>query len=184
MIRLQTVVSRETPPVETAVLTVGSIQAGSKSNIIPNRAALQLNTRTYSEQTRTSILGAVRRIVVAECQASGCPRDPDFELFDRFPLTTNDAGTTALVTAAFAEFFGDKAGPMGQQTAGEDFSDVPNALGVPYTYWGVGGIDAQTYRNAADAGRTAQDIPVNHSPSSPRADRSTTDRSTGRGRLT
>jgi hippurate hydrolase len=53
---------------------------------------------------------------------------------------------------------------MGQQTASEDFSDIPAALGVPYTYWGVGCIDAGTYRKAEAAGRVAQDIPVNHSP--------------------
>ncbi|MDQ3904633.1 MAG: amidohydrolase [Actinomycetota bacterium] len=163
VVRLQTVVSRETPPEQTAVLTVGSIQAGTKSNIIPDHAVLQLNVRTYSEQTRHSVLDAVRRIVAAECQASGCPKDPDFELFDRFPITDNDAATTERVAGAFADFFGDRAQPMGQQTASEDFSDIPTALGVPYTYWGIGGIDPHTYRQAAAAGRVAQDIPVNHS---------------------
>jgi hypothetical protein len=48
--------------------------------------------------------------------------------------------------------------------ASEDFSDIPAALGVPYTYWGVGCIDVGTYRKAEAAGRVAQDIPVNHSP--------------------
>ncbi len=163
-VRLQTIVSRETAPGETAVLTVGSLQAGSKSNIIPDRAVLQLNIRTYSEQTRTTMLAALRRIVTAECQASGSPQAPEFELFDRFPLTDNDATTTSRVADAFTDFFGETAQPMGQQTASEDFSDIPTALGTPYTYWGVGCIDPDTYRTAADAGRIAQDIPVNHSP--------------------
>ena len=48
VIRLQTIVAREVAPGESAVLTVGSIQAGSKSNVIPDRAELQLNIRTYS----------------------------------------------------------------------------------------------------------------------------------------
>jgi hippurate hydrolase len=163
VVRLQTVVSRETPPGQTTVLTVGSLQAGTKSNIIPDHAVLQLNIRTYSEATRRLVLGAVRRIVTAECQASDCPKQPDFELFDRFPLTDNDAATTQRVASAFADFFGDRAQPMGQQTASEDFSDIPTALGVPYTYWGIGGSDPHAYRKAADAGRVAQDIPVNHS---------------------
>ena len=164
VVRLQTVVSREVPPTETAVLTVGSIRAGTKSNIIPDSAVLELNVRTYSQQTRTTVLDAIRRIVTAECRASECPKDPEFELFDRFPLTDNDAQTTARVASAFAGFFGDRAVTMAQQTASEDFSDVPAALGTPYTYWGVGCIDAETYQRAADAGRVAQDIPVNHSP--------------------
>jgi hypothetical protein len=42
------------------------------------------------------------------------------------------------------------------------FSDIPTALGVPYTYWAIGGIDPDAYRRAAAAGRVAQDIPVNH----------------------
>src|SRR3954447_21014922 len=75
VVRLQTVVSREVPPSETAVLTVGSIQAGTKSNVIPDRATLQLNMRAFSDSTRTAILDAIRRIVTAECQASGCPEE-------------------------------------------------------------------------------------------------------------
>ncbi len=163
VVRLQTVVAREVPPTETAVLTVGSIQAGTKSNVIPDRAVLQLNLRSYSDSTRSLMLEAIQRIVTAECQASGSPRDPDFELFDRFPLTDNDVETSARVAAAFGDFFGDRAGEIGQQSASEDFSDIPNALGVPYTYWCVGGVDPDLYRGAEEAGRVAQDIPVNHS---------------------
>jgi hippurate hydrolase len=163
VVRLQTVVAREVPPTETAVLTVGSIQAGTKSNVIPDRAVLQLNLRSYSDSTRSLMLEAIQRIVTAECQASGSPRDPDFELFDRFPLTDNDVETSARVAAAFADFFGGRAGEIGQQSASEDFSDIPNALGVPYTYWCVGGVDPDLYRGAEEAGRVAQDIPVNHS---------------------
>jgi hippurate hydrolase len=164
VLRLQTVISREVAPVEPAVLTVGSIQAGSKSNVIPDRAVLQLNIRTYGDQTRTTILNAIRRIVTAECAASGSPRDPEFELFDRFPLTDNDVEATSRVHEAFAAFFGDKCWEMPQGAASEDFSEIPKALGVPYTYWGVGGIDPVAFRRAAEAGRVEQDIPVNHSP--------------------
>ncbi|NKY44247.1 amidohydrolase [Nocardia cerradoensis] len=165
VLRLQMVVSREVAPTETAVLTVGSITAGTKSNVISDHAVLQLNVRTYSESTRTTILDAIRRIVTAECQASNSPKDPEFELFDRFPVTDNDAETTRRVAAAFTTHFGDRAVELPRQSASEDFSDIPNALGVPYTYWGVGGIDPETFQAAAKAGRIAQDIPVNHSPS-------------------
>ncbi|WP_062999192.1 amidohydrolase [Nocardia mikamii] len=165
VLRLQMVVSREVAPTETAVLTVGSITAGTKSNVISDHAVLQLNVRTYNESTRTTILDAIRRIVTAECQASNSPKDPEFELFDRFPVTDNDAATTRRVAAAFTTHFGDRAVELPRQSASEDFSDIPNALGVPYTYWGVGGIDPETFQAAAKAGRIAQDIPVNHSPS-------------------
>ncbi|WP_300679642.1 M20 family metallopeptidase [Nocardioides sp.] len=164
VLRLQTIVAREVPPTQTAVLTVGSIHAGTKSNVIPDSAQLQLNVRTYSEATRTQVLAAIRRIVVAECEASGSPKPPEFELFDRFPLTDNDTEVTARVAEAFSAHFGDHAVELDQQTASEDFGDLPTALGVPSTYWGIGGTDPDQYRRAADAGRISQDLPVNHSP--------------------
>jgi amidohydrolase len=164
VVRLQTVVSRRTPPSETAVLTVGSIQAGSKSNIIPDRAVIELNLRTYTEQTRTVMLEAIERIVTAECHASDSPQDPEFELFDRFPVTTNHDAPTSRVADAFGRFFGERAEVVGPQTASEDFSDIPNALGVPYSYWVIGGADPDSYQRAVEAGRVAQDVPANHSP--------------------
>ena len=163
VVRLQTVVSREVQPGEPAVLTVGSIQAGTKSNVIPDHASIALNVRTYHDSTRQAVLEAIRRIVDAECEASGSPKPPEFELFDRFPLTDNDADVTAKVAGAFSGYFGDAAQELPLQTASEDFSDLPRDLDTPYTYWGIGGIDPDQYEKARSAGRIAQDIPVNHS---------------------
>jgi hippurate hydrolase len=84
-------------------------------------------------------------------------------MFDQFPLTHNDATVTGRVAEAFANYFGNRSRALPMQTASEDFSDIPKALGAPYTYWGIGGIDPDTYRKAEEAGRVAQDIPVNHS---------------------
>nr|WP_276978340.1 amidohydrolase [Ferrimicrobium acidiphilum] len=163
VVRLQTVVSRETRPGEPVVVTVGSIKAGTKSNVIPDHAVIELNVRTYSEQTRISTLAAIRRIVKAECEASDSPKSAEFEMFDRSPITENDPAVTKRVAEAFADYFGDRSRPLPMQTASEDFSDIPRAFGVPYTYWGIGGIDPETYTQAENAGRVAQDIPVNHS---------------------
>jgi amidohydrolase len=163
VVRLQTVISREVQPGEPAVLTVGSIAAGSKSNVIPDHAAIALNVRSYHEATRTTMLEAIRRIVTAECDASNSPKPPEFHLFDRFPLTENDPDVTRRVATAFNAHFGADAAELPLQTASEDFSDIPNALGIPYTYWGIGGMDPATYERAVAAGRVAQDIPVNHS---------------------
>ena len=163
VVRLQTVISRETQPGDPAVLTVGSMQAGAKSNVIPDAATILLNVRTYSEETRSAILGAIERIVTAECAASGSPQPPEFELFDQFPVTDNDPTVTDRVAAAFTDHFGDHAQELPRQTASEDFSDIPTALRVPYTYWGIGGIAPDVYQQAQAAGRVSQDIPVNHS---------------------
>jgi amidohydrolase len=164
VVRLQTVIAREVAPTDPAVLTVGSIQGGTKSNVIGDHAVLQLNIRCYNDQTRAAILDAIQRIVIAECQASRSPREPEIELFDRFPPTENDPTATARVRTAFDAFFGERSQDLPLQTASEDFSDIPYALSAAYTYWGIGGVDPATYDRAAEAGRVSQDIPVNHSP--------------------
>lgn len=165
VLRLQTVVARETKPGEFAVVTVGALNAGTKSNIIPDRATLLLNIRTYDVQVRASVLAAVERIVRGECATAGSPREPEFEYYDQFPLTSNDKAVTDQVTEAFTARFGaDAVHTAERQTASEDFSRIPDAFGVPYTFWLLGGADPDSYRAAAARGTVAQDIPANHSP--------------------
>jgi len=163
VVRLQTIVSREVAPGEIAVVTVGSVQAGTRSNLIPDHALLELNLRSYSERTHERMLASVQRIVRAESQASGSPRDPDFDTIGSFPLTVNDPATTDRVASAFTAHFGDHAGEIDRQTVSEDFSNIPNAAGVPYTYWALGYTEEKAYRAAEKAGRL-QDLTSNHSP--------------------
>ncbi len=163
IVRLQTVVSREATPGEIAIVTVGSVQAGVVSNVIPDHAVLLLNVRSYSRPSRERMLAAIQRIIRAECQASGSPKDPDFETLASFPLLDNDAAATARVAAAFAAHFGDDALVLDRQTVSEDFGIIPDAAGVPYCYWGIGRTDREVYLAAEKAGRL-QDLPANHSP--------------------
>ncbi|MEV8150219.1 amidohydrolase [Arthrobacter sp. NPDC080073] len=106
VLRLQSIVSRETKPGDFAVVTVGALNAGATSNIIPDRATLLLNIRTYDAQVRASVLAAIERIVKGECYAAGSPQDPDFEYYDQFPLTGDFAAVTEKVRAAFSAHFG------------------------------------------------------------------------------
>jgi hippurate hydrolase len=164
VLRLQTIVSRETKPGEFAVLTVGSSVAGSKSNVIPDRAVLLLNLRTYDMAVRQRMIDSIERMVKAECEASGSPRPPEFKYFDQYPLTDNNPEVTERITSAFRSHFGrGTVFDLGRQTASEDFSAIPKAFGTPYSYWGVGCTDPEKYQRALDAGRVEQDIPVNHS---------------------
>ena len=164
VLRLQTIVSRETKPGEFAVLTVGSVVAGSKSNIIADRAVLLVNLRTYDMAVRQRMIDSIERMVRAECEASGSPRSPEFEYYDQYPLTENDPEVTEKIASAFRSHFGSQTVfDLGRVTASEDFSHIPDALETPYTYWGVGCIDAVKYERAFRAGRVDQEIPVNHS---------------------
>lgn len=141
VLRLQTIVARETKPGEFAVVTVGSSIAGTKSNIIPDRAVLLVNIRTYDRTVRERIIASIERIVRAECEASGSPAPPTFEYYDQLPLTHNDPDVTGKVSEAFRSHFGDaRVFELGRVTASEDFSRIPDAFGIPYTYWGVGGF--------------------------------------------
>ena len=163
VVRLQSIVAREVTPGDFAVVTVGRVAAGTKSNIIPDGAVIELNIRAYDEGTRTLLLDAIKRVVKGECVASGSPSDPEFELFDEYPLTSNDPDVTTKVAAAFKAHFGDRAFTAPRLSASEDFSAIPDALGVPYTYWALGCIDPEKWREAEAAGRIDSDIPANHS---------------------
>jgi hippurate hydrolase len=164
VVRLQAVVAREVAPDDFAVLTVGRLVAGTKSNIIPDHAAIELNIRAYSDRTRAHLIHAVERVVKGECLASGSPKDPEIQVYDEYPLTSNDPEVTARVAAAFTNFFGDRAFTVPRQSASEDFSRISDAFGAPYTYWALGGIDAETWQRAEAAGTLSTDIPANHSP--------------------
>lgn len=143
VLRLQTIVAREVAPTDVAVVTVGSLQAGTKSNIIPATAELRINTRAYDTDVEKRVHAAIERIVRAECAASESPREPEFEYYDRYPVTDNDGDVTAAVRESFDAWFGERSGDMAAVSASEDFSVIPDALGVPYTYWGLGGFADQ-----------------------------------------
>ena len=164
VLRLQGIVSREVTPGEFAVLTVGRIAGGAKSNVIADHAVLELNLRTFSDATRTAMVNAIHRIVDGECAASGSPKPAEYELYDHYPVTVNDPAATAKVADAFAAYFGDAAFTIDRQSASEDFGELPDALGTPHTYWGVGSVDPGRYARAQAAGTVATDIPANHSP--------------------
>ena len=86
------------------------------------------------------IHAAIERIVRAECDASGSPRPPEFEYYDRFPLTVNDEDVTDRVQDAFDHRFGDRSIVVGAMSGSEDFTILPDALGVPSCYWVIGGF--------------------------------------------
>ncbi len=161
--RLQTIVSREVSPLDSAVLTIGSLQAGTKENIIPDDATIKLNVRTYDEDVERYMLGAIRRICDAECMASNAPHAPEYTTLSTYPLTHNDAKATMRIAQVFQRRFGDKAFETAAASASEDFSVFGRSWKVPYVFWVVGGIDAEVYEKAA-AAKALASLPVNHSP--------------------
>lgn len=66
LLRVQSIVSREVAPLDVAVISCGSIHAGSVVNIIPDHADLQVNVPTYRAEVREQVLGSLRRILSEE----------------------------------------------------------------------------------------------------------------------
>jgi amidohydrolase len=164
VLRLQTIVSREVSPNEAAVVTIGSLQVGTKENVIPDEAVMKLNVRTYDAGVRKRVLAAIERIVQAESAASGAPRPPEITALDSYPLGVNDAGASQRVVEAFRQHFPvDRVKEAGPTSASEDFGSFGAEWQVPSVFWFVGGTDPDTYAKARAAG-SINELPSNHSP--------------------
>ncbi|MBM2614561.1 amidohydrolase [Actinoplanes sp. LDG1-06] len=168
VLRLQTIVSREVSTTETAVVTVGAIQAGAKHNVIPDSATLLLNVRTYDPKVRDRVLNAITRIVRGEAAAGGAPRDPEIVIEESAPTLTNDVAAAERTRRALEPV----AGPFGvvnpgQLPSSEDVQVLATAAGSPITFWLVGGADPTPFRGATTVEQfieVAGRIPSNHSP--------------------
>ena len=164
VLRLQTIVSREIAAAESAVVTIGALQAGTKENVIPDEAIIKLNVRTFDDGVRKRVLAAIERIVNAEAEASGAPRKPEITPLDRYPLAVNDAGASKRVADAFRDYFSpERVHETGPASASEDFGSFGSEWGVPSVFWFVGGTDPDIYAKAKAANRI-NEIPTNHNP--------------------
>ncbi|KAJ5637667.1 amidohydrolase [Penicillium lividum] len=162
VVRLQGIVSREIDPSDLGVLTVGSLTAGQTENIIADRAEIGIDFRTVKVETREKIVEAVKRIVEAECLASGSPRPPVFVPTRRFPATENDVDVAGRLGEAFGGYFEDFDGDTPRTNVSEDFSILGTSLGVPCGFWFLGGIDQGLWDRVHLEG-SGEEIAGNHS---------------------
>lgn len=154
---LQTLVAREVDPLESGVVTVGSLHAGTKHNIIPHEAKLQITVRSYTPEVRRILLDGIARIARGEALAAGMPEDrmPVMTIKDEFtPATFNTQPLTGRIAAAFETRFGkDRVREIRAQMGGEDFSrfhladkNIQSLLfwvgGVPQAKWDAAKGDA------------------------------------------
>jgi len=164
VLRLQTIVSRELAATDAAVVTIGSLQAGTKENVIPDEAVIKLNVRTFDEAVRARVLAAIERIVTAEAAASGAPRPPEITPIDRYSLVRNDPDATQRVVEAFKAYFpADRIRETGPTSASEDFGSFGVQWHSPSVFWFVGGTDPDVYEKARASGRVSE-LPTNHNP--------------------
>jgi hippurate hydrolase len=160
VLSLQTIVSREVSPFDSAVVTVGAMHAGTKSNIIPSEATLLLTVRTFTDPVRQQVLKAIDRIVKAEAASAGATREPLIENYERTDALVNDPALTERVASALRHALGaDRLTDGPPEMASEDFAQFQKA-GVPTLMLRVGATPQATLDAAMKTGAT---LPSLHS---------------------
>jgi amidohydrolase len=157
IVDLQTIVSREMNPLEPTVITVGSIHAGTKHNIIPDDAHLQLTVRTMGPEQRARALAAITRMTKGIVAAAGVPEDhaPIIEISKQnVTATINDPALTRRVAASLEKALGKEAVlPATPIMASEDFSLFAMQDPKPPTtmIW-LGAVDPAKWKDAQEKG--------------------------------
>jgi amidohydrolase len=168
VLRLQGIVAREVAATDTAVVTVGALNAGTKNNIIPDSAELLLSIRTYDPVVRDGVLRAIERIVRAEAKASGATKEPRIESMESAPAVINDAAAVDRTRNALASVVGAaRIIDPGPVTGSEDVGVLATAAGAPIVYWLLGGANPVEFAGASspqDIVRVVAGLPSNHSP--------------------
>jgi amidohydrolase len=125
VVALQTLVSRENDPQQPAVVTVGSFHSGTKHNVIPEDAKLQISVRSFTPGVRKLMLDGIARIARGEAIAAGVPEDkmPVVIVSDTYtPSSFNTDQLSSRVLALFQQHFGaERVLATPPVMAGEDF---------------------------------------------------------------
>nr|WP_298057315.1 amidohydrolase [uncultured Halomonas sp.] len=172
--RLQSIVSREVPPEESVVVTVGKLHAGTQANIIPHSAELEINIRSFDDTLHRQVVASIKRIISAECEAGRAPKPPEFYVLNETIALHNDPMAVEHVRRAHAEHFGDaNLYAMPRLNGSEDFpffgnSDAGGFGGedIPYAYWFIGATPAARWAETpgASVAQKMRHLEMPHSP--------------------
>jgi amidohydrolase len=161
VLTLQTIVAREISPLDSAVITVGSIHAGTRANIIPDEAKLELSVRSLTDAVRTHLLDAITRIAKAEAAAAGAPKEPLIEHVSGTPALINDPALTRRIGDALTRELGaDRVRDLPPEMVSEDFSAL-HRNGVPALMLRIGAVEPSKFEAATKSGAP---LPSLHSP--------------------
>lgn len=154
---LQTLVSRDIPPIEAGVVTVGSIHGGTKHNIIPDEVHMQLTVRSYTDAVRDKLLNGIKRIARYQAQAMGLPADklPEVTIADEHtPALYNDPGLTSRMVPVLKKELGDsRVTETRPVMGGEDFSEYGRVEPrIPSLFLWLGAVAPEKYRQSKTDG--------------------------------
>ena len=163
---LQTIVSRELAPRDAGVITVGAFHAGTKHNIISDRAELQLTVRSLNPEVRAQLLSAIERIAIGTARTAGLEGDllPVVTVSEfAYPPTFNDKSLVRRLKGALVAKMGDDAfvEPNNKGMGAEDFGFFTTDPYVPSMYFAVGGTSVRDLKAAENGGKP---VASHHSP--------------------
>jgi amidohydrolase len=166
--QLQTIASRQEDPRDSVVVTVGDIRAGTRRNIIPNEAKMEITLRAFSEKARETALAGIRRAAKGVAISAGVPDEltPVVTVLDNesTPVTYNDPAITARVKSSLV-------GNLGMQQVSDDLplmaSEDFGLLGleghkIPTVLFWLGAMDPAKYAAAKAQGRQLPGLHSSH----------------------
>jgi hippurate hydrolase len=166
ILALQTIISRETDPLDSAVVTVGSIHGGTKHNIIPDEVKLQITVRSFTDEVREKTLAAIQRIVRGQALAAGISEDRlpllTIETKEFTPATYNNPELVRRLRPGFEQLLG-KQNVVSRKPSmgGEDFSEYGRTADkIPICMFWLGSVDPG---RVAESERTGKPLPSLHS---------------------
>lgn len=135
---LQTVVARNVPPLETAIVTVGSIQAGQAANVIPDSAEMRLSVRALHPSIRDLLQKRITALAEAQALSFGARAEVDYRR--GYPVLVNSAEETALAREVAIDWLGEDGliPDMLPLTGSEDFAYLLQACPGSYLIIGNG----------------------------------------------
>jgi hippurate hydrolase len=137
---LQTIVARNVPPLEMAVVTVGAMHSGRANNIIPDSAVLELTVRTLKSEVRALVEQRLKALVTAQAEGFGVRAEIDYRR--GYTVLVNSPAETGFARQVALELVGpDKVVEGPQLTASEDFSFMLEK--VPGCYLMIGNGDGE-----------------------------------------
>jgi hippurate hydrolase len=165
ILKLQTIVSREMSPLESAVITVGSIHGGTKHNIISNEVKLQLTVRSYSDQSRDFLLKRIEEISHGVARTAGMSDEllPEVVIKKEYtPSVYNQPEFTQQVVNHLEQAIGrSNVVAVDPVMAGEDFARFGRTKEkIPSTLLWLGAVNSQKYKSAKD---NNEELPTLHS---------------------
>ncbi|CAM2169214.1 Hippurate hydrolase [Paraburkholderia sacchari] len=138
VLALQTIVSRNVPPLDMAIVTVGAIHAGEAPNVIPQTAQMRLSVRALRPEVRDLLEERITTLVHAQASAYGATARIDYQR--RYPVLVNDAAMTALAQDVARDWLGEDGliDDLPPLTGSEDFSFLLEQCAGSYLIIGNG----------------------------------------------